>query len=265
MEQKAGKVRKGISGSTLKLIAIITMLGDHIGAAILERIMIAKGFAGSTSVEEMRVFIENNSTLYYMDMGLRLIGRISFPIFCFLLIEGFCHTHDVKKYLMRLFGFALLSEVPFDLAFSGKIFALHYQNVFFTLFIGILVLTAFEWVHKKEMNQILQILCQLAAVAVGITLTYLLRVDYAIYGVLIIVLMYLLRKNKIMEMLAGCIGLNAMSLSEITAFFALIPISLYNGKRGWNLKYILYLFYPVHLIILYLIAYALGISYIQVV
>ena len=76
----------------------------------------------------------NTAVIYYADMIMRAIGRISFPIFCFLLIEGFMHTHDVKKYALNLGIFALVSEIPFDLAFAGKPFYLDYQNVFCLLY-----------------------------------------------------------------------------------------------------------------------------------
>ena len=83
-------MNKGLSGSTLKIIAMVTMLIDHIGAAVLARMIIS-----------------GNAELYDLYMVLRKIGRLAFPIFCFLLIEGFCHTKDVKKYTSRLCLFAL--------------------------------------------------------------------------------------------------------------------------------------------------------------
>ena len=97
----------------LKCIAIITMLIDHIGAVL---------------------FPEN--------LVLRYIGRISFPIFCFLLAEGFYHTKNVKKYMMRLAVFAVLSEIPYDLAFRNTYIEFTRQNVFFTLLIGVVMMYA---------------------------------------------------------------------------------------------------------------------------
>ena len=87
-----------------------------------------------------------------------------------------------------------------------------------------------------------------------------LNTDYGAMGVLTIVVMYLLRNNKVSEMTWGCVILTAMSVMEVTAFFTLIPISKYNGERGLNLKYVFYAFYPVHLIILYFIAYLMGLA-----
>ncbi|MBP3544518.1 MAG: hypothetical protein J6J86_09845, partial [Lachnospiraceae bacterium] len=124
--------KKGLAGSTLKIIAIITMFIDHIGAAIFENneitmCVMAKG--------------EHAYVIWGLaDLVLRLIGRIAFPIFCFLLVEGFLHTRDVKKYALRLGAFCLISEIPFNLAFFGQPLYAGHQNVFFTLLIGLLVL-----------------------------------------------------------------------------------------------------------------------------
>ena len=108
--------KKGLTGSTLKIIAMIAMLIDHIGAAVLVRVIRSTG----------------DMSLYEGYTILRKIGRIAFPIFCFLLVEGFIHSSDKKKYALRLGIFALLSEVPFDLAFQSKVVGFEYQNVFFT-------------------------------------------------------------------------------------------------------------------------------------
>ena len=125
--------KKGISGSTLKMIAIVTMLIDHIGAAVLARLLMVNGLGelDQTNADAIMQWLSANGALYWTYTIMRMIGRVAFPIFCFLLVEGFLHTHDVKKYAMRLGLFALLSEIPFDLAFSSKILEFNYQNVFF--------------------------------------------------------------------------------------------------------------------------------------
>ena len=106
---------KGLSGSTLKLIAIVSMLIDHVAAAVIVRVL----YAGHWTEQ-----------LYQIYRVMRSVGRIAFPIFCFFLVEGFEHTRDRKKYALRLFLFALISEIPFDLAFSAEILEVQYQNVF---------------------------------------------------------------------------------------------------------------------------------------
>lgn len=255
-------VKKGIPGSTLKIIAIITMLIDHIGAVIFERILVANGMyqLNIDNAESIMNFVQNNGIVVAVYIVLRLIGRLGFPIFCFLLIEGFLHTRNVWKYAFRLFLFSLISEIPFNLAFRNNLFDTSYQNVFFTLLLGLLALIFIRMVEKKlSSNKVLQYLLIIPiAVVFMLIAELLLRCDYGAMGVLTIVVMYLLRKNRIWEMAGGCAILTFMSFMEVTSFFTLIPVYKYNGERGLKLKYVFYAFYPVHLLILYLIAHFMG-------
>ena len=135
-ETAKAPVRCGLSGTALKYIACITMLIDHIGASCIEAgILLPALAAGAASCGGIPV-----STLLAADRVLRYIGRLAFPIFCFLAVEGFLHTHDVKKYVRRLLLFGLLSEVPFDLAFFRTPFAPQHQNVYWTLALGVLAM-----------------------------------------------------------------------------------------------------------------------------
>lgn len=245
----AAEREKGMTGSSLKMIAIITMFIDHTAAVILERVLYGQGLSAETM------------NLYIVYMVMRLIGRLGFPIFCFLLIEGFCHTRNVKKYALRLFLFALLSEIPFDLGFIGSAFYWQYQNVFFTLFIGLLVLIGFRFGEERiRWGRAFLIVFDFLVLLAGMCAANWLMTDYSGMGVLTIAAMYLFRKNRVLEAGVGCTVLTMMSLSELTAFFTLIPIHMYNGKRGWNLKWFFYVFYPAHILLLYLAAYAMGLG-----
>lgn len=104
------------------------MLIDHIGAGVLGRLLVVRGM---NEAADLNAWIDANSTLVITYQMMRFVGRLAFPIFCFLLIEGFEHTHDVKKYALRLLSFCLVSEIPFDLLFNGKILEFGYQNVIF--------------------------------------------------------------------------------------------------------------------------------------
>lgn len=250
------KQRAGISGSTLKIIAITTMLIDHIGAAILGRLLLVHGINEINAADPAGTiqWLNENAVLYWSYTAMRLIGRVAFPIFCFLLIQGFLHTRDVTKYALRLFAFALISELPFDLAFRGKI-DFSYQNVFFTLFIGLLTMIAFRWIEERlNWRQWQRIALYIAALAGGIMLAELLKTDYAGKGVICIMILYIFRKTKVQQIVAGCVAF----CWELTAPIAFLPIAFYNGKRGLNIKYFFYAFYPVHLLILYLIVYLMG-------
>lgn len=256
-------VKKGIPGSTLKIIAIITMLIDHIGAVILERMPAVSYGLYRLAVNHwgnIPEVIQDHGIIVIVYVILRLIGRLGFPIFCFLLIEGFLYTRNVWKYALRLFLFSLISEIPFNLAFRGDIFDTGYQNVFFTLLTGLLTLILIQLVEKKlASHKIIQYLFIIPiTVAFMLAAELLIQCDYGASGILTIVVMYLLRKNRVLEMTGGCVVLTAMNYIEFTSFLTLIPISKYNGERGLKLKYVFYAFYPVHLFILYLIACFMG-------
>lgn len=246
--QSTAGIRRGISGSTIKIIAVAAMLIDHIAAVVLIR-QIRVDYYGSIA-----------SGLHICYTVMRLIGRLGFPIFCFLLVEGFQKTRSVAKYAFRLGLFALISEIPFDLALKNTPLEFGYQNVYFTLFFGLLALWAFDYFEKIGMSGLTRILFSAAALALCMGAAHFMQTDYGAMGVLTIAAMYVFRKEKLLSMLAGCVVLTIMDLSELTAFFALIPIALYNGSRGLKMKYFFYGFYPVHLAFLYLICLLVGLG-----
>lgn len=223
----------GISGSTLKLIAVITMLIDHTGATVIRAVMRQPAIASDPELQKLWASIYRIS---------RDIGRIAFPIFCFLIVEGFLHTRSPRKYAGRLFLFALISEIPFDIALKGEWFYPYSQNVYFTLLFGLLVLMALTYFRDKPW-------LSLPVMAAGMYAAYLLKTDYSYKGVFLIIILYLLRYTRLYQ----CIGGAAAVTWELPAPIAFIPVWLYNGKRGWNMKYFFYWFYPVHLMVLYLL------------
>ena len=138
--------RCSFSGTALKTIACITMLVDHIGASCIEAGILTPGLdIGTLSRDTLSAY-----PLYRLDMVLRFTGRLAFPLFCFLLVEGFVHTRDVKKYVRRLFLFALISEVPFDLAFFRTPFDPSAQNVYWTLALGVLAMAGLKHFEKPD-------------------------------------------------------------------------------------------------------------------
>lgn len=262
---------KGISGSTLKIIAIVTMFIDHIGATIVQGELYALPYDYSI----MKIIIA-------IGMAMRFIGRLSFPIFCYLLVEGFLHTKNVKKYAIRLFLFALISEIPFDFAFYKTFFEWQHQNVFFTLFIGILVMYGIDFFKKRfKDNRPLCSLLVFAVIVAGMIMAEFLKCDYSSLGILVILILYLFHDNKSLATAFVCIifitycinpaitmynelevyGYRTnnfyafafyMMISVLQAFACLgfIPIHFYNGKKGLSLKNFFYAFYPVHLLLL---------------
>ncbi len=324
--QTAGE-KKGISGSTVKIVAVIAMLIDHIAAAVLTRQIMANGYLNAVSGTQSQLigWLTENAALFYGMQIMRMIGRIGFPVFCFLLVEGFQRTRDVRKYALRLGIFALISEIPFDLAITGNPFHPGYQNVYFTLLLGLLGMWGYAFFDRcekeaeKELPVVLRmfltvtgalapaafvavfvaaptgygtgerlitlgILCavtvlvlvlygskkgfrRVQTVCADITvltammfLAEYLRTDYGGMGVLTIAAMYIFRKHRVAAMVAGCVVLTCLTVSEVPGFLAVIPIALYNGKRGLKMKYFFYAFYPVHLFLLYVISVLLGLG-----
>ena len=212
---------RGLNTFTLKMIAIISMLIDHIGHIFFP---------------EMMIF--------------RIIGRISFPIFAYVLAEGIYYTKDITKYMLRLGIFALLSEIPYDLAIMGSVLEFSHQNVFFTLFFGV----ALFWLYKKIQHDG----WKLAALAVMLfTVLFLcqwLNTDYCNIGILLIFAFYMYRDKKVGKLvLAGVLFLGLTGGLQLYALLALPLIALHNGEQGPNRKTFFYLFYPAHLLILYLV------------
>lgn len=209
----------------LKLIAILFMLVDHFAYIMIER---GVGLAGNW---------------YMIDRVMRGMGRIAFPIFCFSIVEGFQKTHDAKAYLKRLVIFALISEIPFDLAFRGTVFQPNYQNVFWTLAFGLALLIFYEDHEIAGWKRTLGIfLC--------VFLPGIFHTDYSCYGVMVIFLMYLLGEKPLLMCLAGYAVLLVQTTLEVWAIFGFLLILLYNGQRGKGNKFFFYAFYPAHLLIL---------------
>lgn len=249
---------KGLSGSTIKLIAMAIMLLDHIGGIILERILIARGINEVTEATAS-AFLEQNQILYWTDFVLRnVIGRVAFPLFLFLLFEGFRHTHDRKRYAFNLAVLALISEIPYNLSMSGQFFCWERQSIGITLLLCLLLLCLMDYIDQKLDSQITITVLQLLTTVAFSFVSFFIRGEYGASGILAMAVIYFFRKTRMMSMVTGCLALSTLSTTEITSFLCLIPIHYYNGERGISKKYIFYAFYPVHLLVLYGIACLMG-------
>ncbi len=255
----------GMTGSRLKIIAIIIMFIDHFAAVYLDRVM---------SAERVYVNYDDFSgmgALAWTYLIMRLIGRVAFPIFIFLLIEGVCHTRNRWKYLGRLAVFALISEIPFDMAFnlsddavfSGQLLEWTSQNVFFTLAVGLLAIIILDIIDKKIKGEkagiyVLKGIASLAVIIVFATFAEFFGTDYGFYGVLAVCAAWFCKNNKRLLMIVVCVILTLSSTLELAAFFAIIPVSFYNGERGSGRKYSFYAFYPIHLLLLWGLCFFMG-------
>lgn len=241
-----GKKRRfppAFSGSALKLFAVFSMTADHVGAALIER-----GILKSGNPRLMGQILATQAGTYWknLDQVLRYAGRLAFPVFAFFLAEGFIHSRHRREYGLRLLIFALLSEAVFDLAFYDRWFYPRHQNVLFTFLIAYLTLWG---IQKCGRRQALRLLCAGAGCAAG----YLLKCDYGAVGVMLVVILYWF-KGREDRLLAGAVIAAADSAASwCTAALAFIPLAFYSGERGKRPgKYFFYVFYPLHLLLLYL-------------
>lgn len=221
------------SGVRLKRLACASMLLDHIGASCVEVGLLGGKMAGV------------GSPLFALDLLLRCAGRPAFPIYCFLLVEGFEHTRDVKRYALRLLGFALVSEAPFDLAFYRTPFYWEYQNVYWTLALGVAAM-AFMSRYSAGGEPRWQ---GLLGAAVCAAAAQALRSDYGAAGVILIVVLWALRSDRKNQCAAGAV----LTLYEPPAPLTFLLLWRYSGERGQcgeAQKWAYYLFYPAHLVIL---------------
>ena len=222
-----------LSGSALKMIALITMLIDHVGAFILVNYKWA--------ATPFLTILGHGVSLYFIA---RKIGRLAFPIYCFLITEGYAHTHDKKRYGASLLIFALISEIPWDLEHTGRIWGSS-QNVFFTLFLGYIGICAYEKFKDDPSMQ----LTYLAGIFVC---SIFLHCDYGCRGFALIVFLHIMREKKVVQAILGSCFIG----SSLYAVFAFIPINMYNGQRGFikskPAKYAFYIAYPLHIFIIYL-------------
>lgn len=216
MQESRGK----LNSIQLKWIAILAMLCSHVYKCLLV----------------------NHKEFLFLD----LIGRISFPILCFVLAEGFCHTKSRSRYLFRLWVFAVFSEIPFDLAFYGRLVDWRTQNVLFTMFIGLLTMWGMEKLPERF---------RMFAVFAGMGAAWLLRTDYSFFGIWIISMFYLLRGMKIESFTVQAASQLASTVlygwKQAFAVGALFVVHTYNGECGKGNKYFFYAFYPLHLLCLY--------------
>lgn len=210
-----------IDRSVLKWIAVLTMVIDHVGAI-----------------------------LFPDQIWMRVIGRVAFPVYAYCLAEGFRYTSDYRRYLGRLALFAILSEIPFDLAFYGVPFSFAHQNVFFTLTLGLILL----WVLERFREQLL--LCA-GAFAVLCFLAQALHMDYGAGGLLMVFAFYLAQQGTSPWIGWGIfVFINLFGYAggvQWAAILALLPIGLYSGKAGKKKQRFFYWIYPLHMLLLWVI------------
>lgn len=220
-----------VSRNQLKWIAMVTMVIDHIGCIFVP--------AGAMPV------------LYYLMRG---IGRLSFPLICFLLVDGFYYTHSRRRYLLQLLCFALISEIPYDLAFYGCIWYPEKQNVFWPLGIGLAVIWGMEKAGQR-LEKEPRCVADLLILSAGMAAAMLLRCDYSMWGILMITAFYVCRYDFGMLLWVFPLTCLCQNWLETVAVLALPAVRLYSPRKQEGAtklpKGFFYWFYPVHLLVLW--------------
>lgn len=234
-----------LSKNVLQMIAIISMLIDHIGFTL---IINGKLYGYDYELYQNALKLESAKEWIFWSSICRHIGRISFPIFAFFIVEGFRRTSNVIKYVLRILFFALLSEIPFDLMVSNRLVYLDAQNVLWTYLIGLLML-----VSIKILSMDIDIL-HVVIVMITLVITFFLKTDYWCEGILLIFIFYKFRHDLVVKFGIAFIITLVESIEKYhgVACLSIILLFFYDGTKGYlDLKRFSYMFYPLHMLILY--------------
>ncbi len=239
---------RGFSGNQLKMIACFLMLCDSIGYMLIENGVL---YGLYPEYWTMALATEQGMRWYAFAKVLRFFGRMAFPIFAYLISEGFIHTSSPRWYGIRMLICALISEVPFDLATRHMVWDPSYQNVCFTYVIAIFTMYLIKKARK------LPLAVRILIMGAGAAAAFLARSDYGALGVVFICMMYMLRNDRTARLVTGALLSAAESLGYYCiSAFSFILIRFYNGKRGAvPMKYLFYLIYPAHMLLFYALVY----------
>ncbi|AYA99739.1 TraX family protein [Lachnoanaerobaculum umeaense] len=216
------------TGAQLKYIAFLSMLIDHVNNAIVTPLLDGGGF------------------LLYLSNIFSILGRIAFPIFVFFIVEGFFKTKDRRKYLLTLMLFGVISEVPFDMFTSKTFFNLYWNNMMFTLALCLVTIWIIDIIKRKITNKALWYITSIIIVILFCLVAMGLSLDYDYHAILAAYIFYIFYDKPL-------IGAGLGYLSIIKELYSILGFAMtigYNGKRGRQYKYLNYLFYPVHILIL---------------
>jgi len=237
----------GISGGTLKFIAALMMTAYYFAVVIIRN---GKLYGYVNEYYQMAIATEEGASWLKLYDFLITFRHFSFPFFAFLLVEGFINTSNFWRYFLRVFIFAIISEVPFDLCMFNRTYNWELQNPMLTLALSLLVM---HFMYKWRKNIGLKWL----SVIIGAGIAYYGRLQFGLVGVVSIALMYNFHKEKILQIISGALVTAIGSVSS--CFFPVlcfIPIWFYDGYRGrFNTKWLYYIYYPLHLTVFYMMIY----------
>lgn len=217
-----------INGSQLKYIAFASMFIDHFNKAIITP------------------FLTGTGPLNVITRIFDILGRIAFPIFAFMIVEGFFKTKSRWKYLRNLLVFATISEIPYDMFQSAVFINTRSQNILWGLALGLFTIMIIDKLKEKIKKRPVWIFVSIIIVALSSLGSMLISADYEYYAIIIIYIYYLFYDKRL---LASGLGYLVI-IKEIYSILGFATVLLYNGEKGKQNKVFNYLFYPVHLLIL---------------
>lgn len=244
---KSTKKNIGFSGGMLKLLAVLMMTAYDFAVVIIKN---GKLYGYVDEYYQMAIATEEGAKWLKLYNFLINFRHFSFPIFAFLLVEGFIHTSNIRKYFIRVFIIAIISEVPFDLCMFNETYNWSLQNPVFTLSTALLVMHFMEKWHRNTFKMWLPVI-------LGSLIAYFANFQFGFWGVPGMALMYYFHKEKILQMIFGIIATAVGSVSiHFLPVVCFIPIWFYNGERGrFNPKWFYYIYYPLHLAAFYTMIY----------
>ena len=225
------------NGAQLKYLAFVSMLTDHVNNALIIPMLDGEGF------------------LLYLSNIFSIFGRIACPIFVFFIVEGFFKTGSRRKYLLTLLVFGVISEVPFDMFTSKVFYNPNWNNMMFTLALCLMSIWIIDSLKKKISSKILWYIISVFIVAFFGILSMLLSLDYDIHAIVVAYIFYIFYDKPILGAGLGYISI----IKELYSFLGFAMTLTYNGKRGRQYKWLNYLFYPLHILILGILRFYLNI------
>lgn len=243
-----------VSADGLKMFACITMMVQTIGITVIEKGLIH--LDRYTQAELSQAMAEDSHLMVLAGVGsvMQLVGGLALPIFAFLLVEGFRQTSDYRRYLLTMAAFALLSEVPFDLANSLRPLDWSGQNALVTMCVCLLMLYFLKMVQDKmaqdkmaqDKKWFLRFAAQFVIVLCSVVWVALLRAQYGFCMVLLVAVFYVFYAKNALKIILGIL----ISLLYVTGPLAFYGIGCYNGQRKDKVpKYMYYMLYPLHLLV----------------
>jgi len=245
MEQLRNEKHPGINSNGMKLWGMLFLVAGIIGRGLLQNRLLGVGSLSAQKLLELMEQSDSVMTLTTVSLVLQAVETCALPIFAFLLVEGFRHTSDWKKFMLRVTVSALISEIPFNLAMSGKLIDLSSRNPAIGLALALVLLVFFQQFSEKKGY------CVVAAVA-ALAWALMLRVDHGIALILLVVILWLFWQKTMVRTVAG---VSVMALCGAGYFFymaapmSFLALHFYNGEKGGNTRWISYLGYPAILLI----------------